>query len=525
MAARPRRIGLTRHGYSGASLHKDAAARLEGPTSKEAMGSPHNPKTRAPSPDILAPPVSSSDEEDISPKRKLSSALQEVETQDLATNPKKKRAIQGRVTRNKRSEHLAESKSIDTDQPLSQTVEYDPREEQVFNSSQQRRVMKGYGRLASLEQRRRPKPNLENGDGFRARPKPITENPPTDNKGSTFVVPRGLDDFEGKKDEPSRSSLRNPPVAGQRRRHEPDNNFRRKSMRIADPLLRIEVQQAIDSSARGFLARWSPLNDLSEPSSSVETLADGIFTPEKMHPSGSTASSPLSSAPPSPCSSNAGAVADSSLIRCPLCGSPVAFEFYESYNNGRPLKFSDQHRFCHDHRMETARSDWARSGYPTIDWAEFTGSRIKKTHMDTLLQTLYGKRDSHYSSVLAGYAAKGPKALQLYFKEGIVDVVSPGYYGPKGSKIMARTIQERLSKQLDHASRKGDLIRDAGVGGYVQAVLVPELTILLVKEDFSIAEDDEKARQIMNDSLEIGMLLHGEEEDAIVQEDEEGVEI
>ncbi len=47
----------------------------------------------------------------------------------------------------------------------------------------------------------------------------------------------------------------------------------------------------------------------------------------------------------------------------------------------------------------------------------------------------------------------------------------------------------------------------------MQAVLVPELAVLLVKEDMGV--DDEEARGILQESIEIGDLLNEEEEEVI----------
>lgn len=47
-----------------------------------------------------------------------------------------------------------------------------------------------------------------------------------------------------------------------------------------------------------------------------------------------------------------------------------------------------------------------------------------------------------------------------------------------------------------------DLIKTAGVAGYTQSVLVPELAVLLVKDDMKV--NDEDARRIMRESMDIG---------------------
>ena len=44
-----------------------------------------------------------------------------------------------------------------------------------------------------------------------------------------------------------------------------------------------------------------------------------------------------------------------------------------------------------------------------------------------------------------------------------------------------------------------------GVSSYVQTVLVPELAVLLIKDDMQV--NDAEARTILNESAEIGELL------------------
>lgn len=86
----------------------------------------------------------------------------------------------------------------------------------------------------------------------------------------------------------------------------------------------------------------------------------------------------------------------------------------------------------------------------------------------------------------------------------------------------------KFSPKLRRLAASDKLISASGVTGYVQAVLVPELAVLLVKEDMGI-DDDERAREILRESVEIGDLLN-EEEDEVVQlpdrdEDEDGEDV
>ena len=58
-----------------------------------------------------------------------------------------------------------------------------------------------------------------------------------------------------------------------------------------------------------------------------------------------------------------------------------------------------------------------------------------------------------------------------------------------------------------------EIVKKAGVAGYAQSVLVPELAVRLVKEDMGV--DDEGARQILRDSLDIGQRLNPAMDDVV----------
>lgn len=76
----------------------------------------------------------------------------------------------------------------------------------------------------------------------------------------------------------------------------------------------------------------------------------------------------------------------------------------------------------------------------------------------------------------------------------------------------------RFAPRVRELALSDSLVQAVGVSGYVQAVLVPELTTLLVKEDMGV--DDEEARQIIQDSMEIGDLLNQQPDDAVELKDE-----
>lgn len=71
-------------------------------------------------------------------------------------------------------------------------------------------------------------------------------------------------------------------------------------------------------------------------------------------------------------------------------------------------------------------------------------------------------------------------------------------------------ITMKFSADIRERAIKDKLIAARSPAGYIQMVLVPQVAMLLVKEDMSV--DDEKAREIMFDSYAIGELLHVNED-------------
>jgi hypothetical protein len=59
---------------------------------------------------------------------------------------------------------------------------------------------------------------------------------------------------------------------------------------------------------------------------------------------------------------------------------------------------------------------------------------------------------------------------------------------------------------LRRLSASDNIIKTAGVAGYAQSVLVPELALCLVKEDMRV--DDDAARKILRDSIDLGQKLN-----------------
>ncbi len=211
-----------------------------------------------------------------------------------------------------------------------------------------------------------------------------------------------------------------------------------------------------------------------------------------------------------------------STSRCPLCNLPIDPLHLEKFNFGRRLNIRDQQRFCHEHKVRDAENLQKDNRYPAIDWANLTNDRIPQ-----LLPVLHGilKRtfSSYYRDQLdaAMQDAKGSrKGLQRYLKEGVVDIAKHGYYGPKGARLMGHVITTHMATELNQELKGDKVARAAGVGGYVNAVLVPELMVRLVMDDMHL-DNELRARDILGESSGIGILLNGDDEVLTREEDDD----
>lgn len=77
----------------------------------------------------------------------------------------------------------------------------------------------------------------------------------------------------------------------------------------------------------------------------------------------------------------------------------------------------------------------------------------------------------------------------------------------------------KFSRRLRQLASIDNILKTAGPAAYAQAVLVPELAVLLIRQDMHV--DSQEARQILRDSTEIGNRLNAAENDTIGLEDEE----
>ena len=244
-----------------------------------------------------------------------------------------------------------------------------------------------------------------------------------------------------------------------------------------------------------------------------------------------------------------------STVPCPLCGSSVPFVDLEEFtarhslpNTVTRIPSRLQQIFCRTHQLRDAQEAYVERGYPVIDWEELATTRTT-CHLPAMRAILNGRESSQYKDKLIeagsstgakkGKAASGIKlnALLKYLKDGVLDVVKYGYYGPRGGKVAAETLMFQLSEDLAVAVEKDPLVRDATAVGFVQGVLVPELISRWVAEDLRAkhekglgrargrragrAEDeDARVARVLEESSDIGRFLNEDEDQVIVDEDD-----
>ncbi|KAF6830789.1 hypothetical protein CPLU01_07116 [Colletotrichum plurivorum] len=198
---------------------------------------------------------------------------------------------------------------------------------------------------------------------------------------------------------------------------------------------------------------------------------------------------------------------------CPLCKAPVDKDFLHSFSKGARLSVTRQIYFCRLHKKKSAEDAWKARGYPAIDWDNLS-SRLTN-HFDFLKDIINGS-PSYYGAMLSDTVKEG-KNRTLLKAEGSL---TPGYYGPRGLRALSEDIIGRFSSTLRKRAVDDRLISSRGYSNYVQAVLVPELTVRLICEDMGVKT--EEGRRILEESKEVGDMLHEDIGDTVdhVSEDE-----
>ncbi|KAI0416070.1 RTC4-like domain-containing protein [Xylaria grammica] len=199
--------------------------------------------------------------------------------------------------------------------------------------------------------------------------------------------------------------------------------------------------------------------------------------------------------------------------RCPMCYQEVDRELLEKYSAHGKMSVKQQTAFCRSHKRQSAAKAGTEKGYPKINW-DSLNSRFS-SHRDFLQKILEGTQVSHYRQILKERVDSGKNRTLLTNYNNL----TPGYYGPRGLQVMTQFIMRTLSDVIRRRAVEDKLISARSYTGYVQTVLVPELTVRLIMEDMSVTE--EKARDVLEESVEIGELLHEEARDVVMINEQE----
>ncbi|KAJ4338856.1 hypothetical protein N0V95_007954 [Ascochyta clinopodiicola] len=206
---------------------------------------------------------------------------------------------------------------------------------------------------------------------------------------------------------------------------------------------------------------------------------------------------------------------------CAICNEPVTQDEYWDFWKGRKKTVKNQAAFCHGHKKATAQREYDDEGLPPIQWDELP-QRIKK-HRMSLHGILTGDIASTYRAryeplALTGKAAAVPskrtdlsptKQAQLASYALDDSAVYPGYYGPRGRRLITESVMALLRCEIKRCS--DPVVQTSGPATFVQAVLVPEVAIRLIMEDYSC--DWDAAEELRERTFDMGVLLNEEIED------------
>jgi hypothetical protein len=219
---------------------------------------------------------------------------------------------------------------------------------------------------------------------------------------------------------------------------------------------------------------------------------------------------------------------------CDLCHAPVDPSQSAAFYEERKRTVRNQTLFCMEHRRTTAQAEYQALGLPTVDWEglpekirRFRPQLLKLLRNDTDIESEY--RRKHAAKLLSGKAAALPskrkdKNTEELEQEKFATVddadESTGFYGPRGKRIMMEVVGAELVDKIGEAQASDPVVGRSGFAAFLQAVLVPELTILLAMEDLGGVSEG-VAKDKIAKSGELGALLHEDVDDEVAMGSDE----
>ncbi|EPS27874.1 hypothetical protein PDE_02818 [Penicillium oxalicum 114-2] len=197
---------------------------------------------------------------------------------------------------------------------------------------------------------------------------------------------------------------------------------------------------------------------------------------------------------------------------CPMCKKEVDPQQLELFLAQPKQRVREQERFCASHQQGSVEKEWEAQGLPSINWDTF--DRRIQTHFASLERLLIPDCTSYYRNILEETLKTGKaQNFRLTLAGDGIETISCGYYGTKGSGKMLQALTDRFAVKLRRLATSDRIVKQAGVVGYTQSVLVPELAVRLVKEDMRVSDD--AARQILRESIGLGEKMNPATDDDI----------
>lgn len=212
--------------------------------------------------------------------------------------------------------------------------------------------------------------------------------------------------------------------------------------------------------------------------------------------------------------------------KCPVCDKKLTRSTWSLFLMTLPELQRDarlltrrQVQFHNFHQKNTAKREWTRRHYPTIDWTRLP-ERVNSLRTD-VESVIDGTEPSIYADALRdldkGRSSRRQKVASEF--AGDFGSNSVGYYGGRGAQIIGVEVAEMFtSKFLEDAQH--DIISAAGgIPMYIQKVIVPEVASRLISQDMGceLAE----ARDILKKSADLGQALCEEENDEVHESEDE----
>ncbi|TKA55907.1 hypothetical protein B0A53_01604 [Rhodotorula sp. CCFEE 5036] len=182
--------------------------------------------------------------------------------------------------------------------------------------------------------------------------------------------------------------------------------------------------------------------------------------------------------------------------------------------NSKAVRLRDGHvvrtaEFCKQHRDERIFIPEGRAqGWPAeIDWAALPGriERLLGVHLNNIV---LGKVETPFlERAHSDFARVGGKRGNAVNDLATFGVEEPGYYGPKGRKVICDAVTHLLTVTFPLLTPHR--VEPLDVDFYVRRVLLPECAIELVRDDLggSATVSRERAEQTVQDSRGYGKAM------------------